>query len=72
MRRKMWRGDVKFIGQKTGVGKSPNRGDGFMKVYWLTHFIVKKLQFRVKEVVIFVVLSPELHVFRNKIVHIVL
>ena len=72
MRRKMWRGDVKFIGQKTGVGKSPNRDDGFMKVYWLTHFIVKKLQFRVKVVVIFVVLSPELHVFRNKIVHIVL
>ena len=72
MRREMWRGDVKFIGQKTGVGKSPNRDDGFMKVYWLTHFIVKKLQFRVKEVVIFVVLSPELHVFRNKIVHIVL
>lgn len=52
--------------------KSPNRNDGFMKVYWLAHFIVKKSQFRVKEVVIFVVLSPDLHVFRNKIVHIVL
>jgi len=43
-----------------------------MKVCWLAHFIVKKSQFRVKEVVIFVVLSPDLHVFRNKIVHIVL
>lgn len=72
MRREVRGGDVKFIGQKIGVGKSPNRDDGFMKVYWLTHFIVKKLQFRVKELVIFVVLSPDLHVFRNKIVHIVL
>ena len=43
-----------------------------MKVYWLAHFIVKKSQFRVKEVVIFVVLFLHLHVFRNKIVHIVL
>jgi len=52
--------------------KSSNRNDGFMKVSWLAHFIVKKSQFRVKEVVIFVVLFPHLHVFRNKIVHIVL
>lgn len=43
-----------------------------MKVSWLVHFIVKKSQFRVKELVIFVVLFPHLHVFRNKIVHIVL
>ena len=54
--------------KKQGVGKSPNRNDGFMKVCWLAHFIVKKSQFRVKELVIFVVLSPDLHVFRNKIV----
>ena len=60
------------MAEKQGVGKSPNRDDGFMKVYWLAHFIVKKSQFQVKEVVIFVVLSPDLHVFRNKIVHIVL
>lgn len=60
------------MAEKQGVGKSPNRNDGFMKGYWLAHFIVKKSQFQVKEVVIFVVLSPDLHVFRNKIVHIVL
>lgn len=72
MRREVRCRDVKFIGQKTGGGKSPNRNDGFMKVCWMAHFIVKKSQFRVKEVVIFVVLSPDLHVFRNKIVHIVL
>lgn len=52
--------------------KSSNRNDEFMKVYRLAHFVVKKLQFRVKEVVIFVVLFPYLLVFRNKIVHIVL
>ena len=72
MRREMWRGDVKFIGQKTGGWETANKNGGFIKVYWLAHFIVKKSQFRVKEVVIFVVLSPDLHVFRNKIVHIVL
>ncbi|EFV04309.1 hypothetical protein HMPREF9420_1560 [Segatella salivae DSM 15606] len=60
------------MAEKQGVMKSPNRNDGFMKVSWLAHFIVKKSQFRVKEVVIFVVLFPHLHVFRNKIVHIVL
>jgi len=52
--------------------KSSNRNVEFVKGSWLAHFIVKKSQFRVKEVVIFVVLSPDLHVFRNKIVHIVL
>ena len=60
------------MAKKQGVGKSPNRNVEFVKGYWLAHFIVKKSQFRVKEVVIFVVLSPDLHVFRNKIVHIVL
>ena len=60
------------MAEKQGVGKSPNRDDGFMKVCWLAHFIVKKSQFQGKEVVIFGVLSPDLHVFRNKIVHIVL
>ena len=60
------------MAKKQGVGKSSNRNVEFVKGYWLAHFIVKKSQFRVKELVIFVVLSPDLHVFRNKIVHIVL
>ena len=60
------------MAEKQGVGKSSNRNDEFMKVYRLAHFVVKKLQFRVKEVVFFVVLFPYLLVFRNKIVHIVL
>ena len=60
------------MAEKQGVMKSSDRNVEFVKGYWLAHFIVKKSQFRVKEVVIFVVLFPYLHVFRNKIVHIVL